>query len=248
MQIAEVVKDQDSQLQQGPSKAPMAELKNGGLAISHRVAWVVLVISLCASTVAWLISLRVHDLADGQRLGDQTGMIRASLTERLAVYENVLHGAAGLFEASVSVERLEWRAYLARVSINERYPGIDALGYAVWVQRSEIESFVGETRADHAPEFELRSPGDGDELLVVKYLEPETLHQESIGLDMSSDEEQRCFRVFPKQPFSIRNDGASHRPGGTQSDSQPQLAWAESSVQPGCLFQAHNEFYHHDNI
>lgn len=137
----------------------------------HHIAWVVLTISLAASTVGWFISLKLQDQASAQLLGTEAASVRAVLQERLAVYENVLHGACGLFAASVSVERKEWRAYLDRVAIEDRFPGINALGFMACVRRPDLERFVQEARADGMPDFEVHPAGNGEELFVVKYLE-----------------------------------------------------------------------------
>ncbi len=158
----------------------------------HHIAWVVLTISLAASTVGWFISLKLQDQASAQLLGTEAASVRAVLQERLAVYENVLHGACGLFAASVSVERKEWRAYLDRVAIEDRFPGINALGFMACVRRPDLERFVQEARADGMPDFEVHPAGNGEELFVVKYLEPQERQRQIIGFDMTSDPERRA--------------------------------------------------------
>jgi PAS domain S-box-containing protein len=183
-------KSKDSQTESAsrPKGGPSLDTASAG--ISHRVAYIVLVISLAASAGGWLISRTLEARSAQQRVATEAAAIRASLRERLAVYENVLHGANGLFAASEAVERREWKAYLDRVSVQARFPGIGAVGYAAYVARTDLDTFVQAARSDEMPDFKVTSRGDHEELLVVKFIEPEEGHREVLGLDMNSDPER----------------------------------------------------------
>ena len=158
----------------------------------HPVAWVVLGISLLASLGGWYFAWQHEELAARTRLDQEARRVAAALSERMQVYEDVLHGAAGLYAASTSVERGEWRAYLESVSIEKRFPGIDGVGFIAWVPRDELERFVQTTRADKTPGFEVKHSGSGEDLLVVKYIEPEARHGALLGRDVGTDPEQRA--------------------------------------------------------
>jgi len=158
--------------------------------LRRHIAWSVLAISLAAGTGGWLISLKLQEQGERQSVHDEVAAVETTLREHLAVYEDVLHGAVGLFAASDTVERWEWRSYLQAVSVETRFPGIDALGYVAWIPRADLGTFLDKTRKDHAPDFQVRSDAGADQLLIVKYLEPEQSHQSIIGLDMTADPEQ----------------------------------------------------------
>ncbi|MCU0787843.1 MAG: PAS domain-containing protein, partial [Verrucomicrobia bacterium] len=155
---------------------------------SRRVIWVVLLISLTASAGGWLISLRHARLGDQMRFEEEVAGARVMLDERLAAYENFLHGAGGLFAASASVERQEWRAYVLSVAGDSRFPGLDALGYVERVARGEVNSFEAAARADGRPGFKVNAAAgiEGD-LLVIKYLEPEEGRQALLGQCINND-------------------------------------------------------------
>jgi two-component system sensor histidine kinase/response regulator len=153
-------------------------------------AWVVLVIALLASAGGWLISWK-HARLEARKNFDEAAMaITSTLRERMQIYQNVLHGAAGLFAASTSVDRSEWHNYIQSVSIEQRYPGVDAVGYVVNVPRDRLEEFVRAARADGAPDFEITDPGSEGDLLVVKYIEPMQRHRSSLGWNMAVDPER----------------------------------------------------------
>ena len=147
----------------------------------------VLGIALAASAGAWFIAWQHAELEAHKRFDDEIGRITTALSERMLIYEDVLHGAAGLFAASVSVERAEWRAYLQSVSIEKRFPGIDGVGFLAYVTRDRLNQFLEVTRADKTPDFRVKNPGIGDDLLVVKYLEPEQRYGTMLGWNMAGD-------------------------------------------------------------
>jgi PAS domain S-box-containing protein len=158
---------------------------------AHPLAWIVLAISLLASAGGWFIARNHEELAARKRFEEEAARIQMMLSERMSVYQDVLHGGAGLFAASYSVERSEWKAYVDAVSINERFPGIDGLGFIADVPRAKLPEFLKTTRADHAPDFQVRNPGSGNDLFIVKYLEPEAGHRELLGTDLGAEPDRR---------------------------------------------------------
>jgi hypothetical protein len=109
-----------------------------------------------------------------------------------------------MYAASTPVERGEWRAYLESVSIEKRFPGIDGVGFIAWVPRDELERFVQTTRADKTPGFEVKHSGSGEDLLVVKYIEPEARHGALLGRDVDGPRTR------------ARGSGRGHGPGGPE--------------------------------
>jgi len=159
---------------------------------THSLAWIVLVISLVASTGGWLIAREHEALTARKRFDEEVSRIQTALAERMNIYQDVLHGGAGLFAASYSVERSEWKAYVNSVSVNQRFPGIDGLGFIACVPREKQDAFLKITREDKTPGFQLKNPGTNGDLLVTKYLEPEPEHAALIGVDVGTDAEHRA--------------------------------------------------------
>ncbi|HOW67087.1 MAG TPA: CHASE domain-containing protein [Candidatus Paceibacterota bacterium] len=156
------------------------------------VAWVVLGISLAASVGGWILACRHADLEARRRFDEEVNRITTALTERMLIYQDVLHGAVGLYASSYSVERAEWRAYLESVGIEKRFPGVDGVGFAANVPRDKLEEFLRITRQDNAPDFSAQEPGTNQQLIIVKYLEPEQRHGAWLGVDIGRDPEQRA--------------------------------------------------------
>jgi PAS domain S-box-containing protein len=188
---------------------------------THVAAWVVLCIALAASAGGCYLSYQHAQLEAQRRFDEEASRITAALSERMMIYQDVLHGAVGLYAASYSVERSEWRAYLESVSIEQRFPGVNGVGFAACVPRARLAEFLKLTREDKTPGFDLKDPGASNELFIVKYLEPEALHRSRIGVDLGADPERRAVaelardtgRAAISATVTMVEDGRGLEPG-----------------------------------
>src|SRR6185436_5234547 len=98
--------------------------------------------------------------------------VKQEVEAHLKGYEQVLKGAAGLFAASKSVERDEWHQYFRKVDINDRYPGVRALGFVAYVPGEERQSFIETNKQDGAPRYDISPKGDRSHYYAVKFVEP----------------------------------------------------------------------------
>jgi CHASE1-domain containing sensor protein len=99
----------------------------------------------------------------------------------------VLKGAAGLFAASITVERTEWRDYVDHIDIEERYQGIRALGFIERVPAGRLAEFIATNQLDGPKDFDNGPSGARDEYWVVKYVEPEAGNASVLGYDISTE-------------------------------------------------------------
>ncbi len=184
---------------------------------THAVAWAVLAIALAASAGGWWIARKHEELSARKRFEEEAGRIQAALSQRMMVDQNVLHGGVGLFAASISVEREEWRAYVRTVSIAERFPGIDGLGFVARVPREKMEDFLKITRADKAPDFQSKNPGTNADFFILKYLEPESIHRDLLGQDLGADPELRLVAETARDTGNVVISGPVNLTAGAAS-------------------------------
>jgi CHASE1-domain containing sensor protein len=134
--------------------ARSCELPRFGLPVA------VLILSL-ASVAWWSHSLQVHrDNLTREKDARKAAEFTLKLSERMRAYEQVLWGAAGLFEANAQVGRADWHAYIERLRLHERYPGILAIGYARMLAPSDVEPHVRAIRAQGFPDYRIRPEGE----------------------------------------------------------------------------------------
>lgn len=118
--------------------------------------------------------------------------IYKAINERFNIYINTLHGGRGLFDASESVNRAEWKAYIESLDIQKNYPGIQGVGYAIFIEPENLENHIQSVRAEGFPEFRVHPEGERDIYSSIVYLEPFDLrNQQAFGYDMFSNELRR---------------------------------------------------------
>ncbi|OGH61028.1 MAG: hypothetical protein A3G34_17070 [Candidatus Lindowbacteria bacterium RIFCSPLOWO2_12_FULL_62_27] len=149
--------------------------------------WTVLAVSLSISVWAYQAAETALSLRDMIRFDGRVEDIRTAIRDRMQVYEQALHGARGLFAASKSVERLEWREYISSINISKSYPGVKGLAFVSHVPHAKLESFLAWTRADGAPNFEIHPKQIRDDYYVITYIEPEPENRRLLGFDIGSD-------------------------------------------------------------
>ena len=129
---------------------------------------------------------------EGERFKARGAAIQNAIGDRLDRHAQVLKGAAGLFAASKSVQRDEWRAYFESLDLKERSRGFHALGFLERVEASNVEQFLADTRVDRARHFDpsafrITPPGSRPDYYVVKFVEPLDRNLSAVGYDIGSD-------------------------------------------------------------
>ena len=129
--------------------------------------------------------------AEFERLSNSTAAEIASRFHK-AIYG--LNGAKGLYAASRSVDRAEFRAYVDARDLALEFPGVRGLGFIQQVARKNLDTFVAAERADGAPQFAVRQLNDRlhDDLFIIKFIEPIASNAGAMGLDVGSEAVRRA--------------------------------------------------------
>ncbi|RME04153.1 MAG: hypothetical protein D6812_04515, partial [Deltaproteobacteria bacterium] len=148
-------------------------------------AWFFLFVGLVVTFAGWhLSSLYVRQTAR-LRFLRHVDEIEHTISARMTVYEQVLWGCVGLFNASELVTPEEWHAYLTALQLGTHWPGIEKIGYCVPV-RSE-EQPIEPSRAALLPQS--RREAQAPEYSAVIYLESDRAEDaDLIGYDLWKNE------------------------------------------------------------
>ena len=111
--------------------------------------------------------------------------------QRMATYKQVLRGVAGLFAASVNVERNEFHDYIAKLRLEENYPGIQGIGFAQVVPLAQKSQHIAAMHKQGFLKYTIHPEGKRDSYTSVIYIEPfDERNRRAFGYDMFSDMEQ----------------------------------------------------------
>ena len=122
----------------------------------------------------------------------QTRETTLRIEQRLATYEQVLLGTKSLFAASKEVNRESFRIYVENLRLENRFPGIQGVGYSVIFQPSEKAKHIQAVRNEGFPNYTLHPEGERDLYTAIIYLEPFTgRNLRAFGYDMHSESVRR---------------------------------------------------------
>ena len=115
-----------------------------------------------------------------------------AISDRANIYINALQGGKGLFVASETVEREEWKKYVDSLDIQDNYPGIQGIGYAIFVSPDKKDEHIAMIREEGFPDYTIRPEGVRDIYSTIIYLEPfDIRNQQAFGYDMFSNSIRR---------------------------------------------------------
>lgn len=155
-------------------------------------AWACLLIGLCFTSLTIFSLHQQHEKSGLEQFQLHVGQLVKSIQKRLIDHELILLGAAGLMDASDFVSRQEWRNYVDRLALGERYPGIQGVGYSKIFPASELPAHIDSVRAEGFPDFTVRPEGSRDIYSSIIYLEPFSgRNLAAFGYDMYSNPVRR---------------------------------------------------------
>ncbi|MBX3178795.1 MAG: CHASE domain-containing protein [Candidatus Hydrogenedentes bacterium] len=150
--------------------------------------------------------------------------ITRRIAERLHDYRMILQGGAGVYAASEDVTREEWRAYAAYQSVQESYPGIQAVGFLEYVPASQLAQHTETVRAAGFPDYAVWPPGEREDYAPFVYLEPfDEQNRRAFGYDAYSDPVRRAAMERARDTGAVSLSGAVRLVQASEDDDQPGL-------------------------
>jgi PAS domain S-box-containing protein len=137
----------------------------------------VLVTSLTATLMTWRLSRREVQQRQWSRFNQTSDRIASALRERARDIEDELYSVRGLFSASVSVERGEFRAYVQSMTLHDHCPGIGGIGFVA----SAAPRGTNDELADH-----LEPVGDSKPAMQAITRDQDGIYGGAMGLSRDS--------------------------------------------------------------
>ena len=162
------------------------------MGLGYFAAWAALIVSLLITLAAWRLARYEIERSAHSRFDARSAELEAVITGRLRDYRQLLLGAAGLFAASKSIERDEWRAYVQSLSIEQGYPGLQGIGFSQRISAAEKNAHIRQVRAEGFPAYDIWPAGERAEYTSIVYLEPFAgSNLRAFGYDMFSEPARR---------------------------------------------------------
>ena len=165
------------------------------LSISKQNLWkslAILIIGLVLTTIATKFSVYEAETDADKEFELLCNEIRAVVAGRLHAHAGFLRSGAALFETADSITRHDWQTFYDHSSITKNLPGIQGIGYAMIIPKSQLEQHNQSVRSEGFPTYHIFPAGDRAIYTSIIYLEPfEGDNLRAFGYDMFSEPVRR---------------------------------------------------------
>ena len=152
----------------------------------------VLLVSLCATGMAWWVTRQAEHQRHQARLARFVGRTERNLQNRLGRYEDLARGAQGYFAGDPRHRTPEsWHEYVKRLGLPERHPGLINLIFIARVPPAELTAYLQERpqlasrfRRPHDQPADAVGPIPQGDHLIIELFEPADLADPGLGLDL----------------------------------------------------------------
>ncbi len=183
--------------------------------------WATLYACLTLTIAAWQYVSHEIEQRASERFAYQVENVKRRIGERIDTYTQVLASGQAMFEASESVSRKDWAAFIHVMDIYRKYPGIQVLGVARRV--SDRAALEREMQAEGLAGFRVWPAGERGEYVAVVYAEPmKGVNLQAIGFDLWSEPVRRAalLRAMESGAMAVTSsvrlvqDGAGSKEAG----------------------------------
>ena len=154
------------------------------------LAIIALACGLAASALAWFAAGHQVEREGQAKFDAQAGLAAGLLERRIQRYIDLLYSVAALAYHDETLNRAEFARFIASLSLDRRYRGVQAVEFIRRVSDEERDGYVQSVRADRSlfpegqPGFDIRPGGRRAEYWVVDFVEPRAGNESLPGLDM----------------------------------------------------------------
>ncbi len=149
----------------------------------------------CGVAISFVLYLLVASAVENKKetqFDYQANNAQLAIQARMQSYMDVLHSVGALFYTSDRITREQFHAYVQKLDLEQRFPGVRSLNFAPRVLAREKKAFETSVRNDTSldprghPDFEIKPAGERGEYHVLTYLEPMESNRTAFGSDIGS--------------------------------------------------------------
>ncbi|MCA1323991.1 EAL domain-containing protein [Herbaspirillum sp. alder98] len=125
--------------------------------------------------VTWIAWDHERDASDKEVHAQFAFALRETVSrieQRMASYEQMLHGVQGLIAATGRIDRQNFHDYVNALNLDANFSGIQAICVEEWVPPSALDAHIARLRAQGMANYEIRPSGLRDGYAPMVLLEP----------------------------------------------------------------------------
>lgn len=130
---------------------------------------------------------------DQERFEVAVDRLQDSIRDRLDLYTAMLRAGAGLLGATELHSPEQFRVFVDRLQVPQRYPGIQGIGYSERIPAADVRRIEAAQRQQGRAAFHVWPEDAREEYHAILYLEPlDRRNQAAIGYDMFTEPTRRA--------------------------------------------------------
>jgi len=178
--------------EEGAERAAPPARRPAARALAAFPLFVLVLGALCTLAVSFQL-WRVVESRDRERFAYLADERVERIRERLDAYVALLRGAGGLFAATDDVDRTSFHDYVERLALQQRYPGIQGIGFSLHFDADRKDAVVAEMRRQGVAGFAPWPDTPREDWNAILYLEPlDRRNRAAIGYDMFTEPTRRA--------------------------------------------------------
>lgn len=128
-----------------------------------------------------------------QRFLNHAAYAQSVITVRVKSYTDLLRSAGSMVQSSHSISQQQFHEFARGLHLEQNYPAIDYINYALLLHESERQAFVAKLRAEkqflgpRTAKLDIWPAGVRATYLAVGYIEPEQKQAELYGFDLQTN-------------------------------------------------------------
>jgi signal transduction histidine kinase len=161
------------------------------------VAYAVLLVALMLTLLAYYYVRQNVEISARDQFDETVRAAQDAIDRQMNSYVEAMLGARGLFYASNSIEEGEWNDYANGIELENRYEGMQVLGYARRIEPEEKDDFEDELSGvlrdeGLANQPGIRPGGERSEYFPMTFIEPfDEVNGNLLGYDAYSNPDYR---------------------------------------------------------
>jgi len=162
------------------------------------IAFAVLILGLVMTGFTWYFAKQKVDQEAKEHFNEQAVKAKNALDNRIQVYLDTFQAARGFWNANQgNVNYDKWKIFADSLRVQERYPGINGIGFIRYVPNSEKTAYEQRVRKNNGlinsiyANYQIQPPGDRSEYFAVEYYEPIPTDVNIMGFDVGIEPVRR---------------------------------------------------------
>jgi len=164
---------------------------SGARSVNKPRTWLAWMLWLCSMVLTLLAAFYVKSHVEALKKQEfifAANEIRKGIDHRLRDHEFILHAGVAFFDAADHVDMKRWKIFIQRLGLDEYYPGIQGVGFALRILPEELERHIQEFRSLGFQYYRVWPEGTRDAYSSIIYLEPFLgRNLRAFGYDMYSE-------------------------------------------------------------